>query len=67
MIVKMEKLAFCGLSEDKERILKELMRRGCVQLRSPETVEDLKDLLGSVNRTAPCSTIRSRKPQSIVP
>ena len=50
MIVKMEKLAFCGLSEDKERILKELMRRGCVQLRSPETVEDLKDLLGSVKQ-----------------
>lgn len=50
MIVRMEKLALCGLSEDKERILKELMRRGCVQLRSPETVEELSELSGSVKQ-----------------
>ncbi|HNW04356.1 MAG TPA: V-type ATP synthase subunit I [Oscillospiraceae bacterium] len=50
MIVRMEKLAVCGLSEDKERLLRELMRRGCVQLRSPETVEELSGLLGSVRQ-----------------
>ncbi len=50
MIVKMEKLALCGLSEDRERILRELMRRGCVELRDPETVEDLSELSGSVRQ-----------------
>lgn len=45
MIARMEKLVLYGLSEDREKILRGLMGKGCVELRSPTSEEELNNEL----------------------
>jgi len=50
MILKMEKLSAFGLLSDKDAIIRELMRKQCVQVTSPESLADyrqLEELTGS--------------------
>ncbi len=50
MIAKMEKLAVYGLSGDRDRMLRGLMEKGCLELMSPETLEEYGEVAGLVQR-----------------
>ena len=53
MILKMEKLILYALSEDKKEILDRLMGLGCVQMISPEQIEDYEALNSLSKRDDP--------------
>ena len=40
MILKMQKLTLIGFLADKEALLKDLMRKKCVQIEGPENIQD---------------------------
>ncbi len=44
MILKMEKISVFGLLSDKDAVVSELMRERCIQMKSPETIDDYQQL-----------------------
>lgn len=44
MILKMQKLTLIGFLADKEALLKDLMRKKCVQIEGPENIQDYESI-----------------------
>lgn len=44
MIVQMEKLFIYGMSDDADRVITELLKRGCAQVRPPEKMPEYEEL-----------------------
>lgn len=44
MILKMQKLTLIGFLADKESILRDLMKKKCVQINGPENIQDYENI-----------------------
>lgn len=60
MILKMQKLTLIGFLADKEALLKDLMRKKCVQIEGPENIQDYESISAITVPVLPRPTSWSR-------